>query len=449
MMEIKLQKMVFSGLCLLLFLAPWQIYFPVSPKITLSVAQLVAIIVFLIWLFLESWYGRNRKIAGPQFWPAVLILAMILSLTVAMDYQLSIKYLIKWSVPILLFFITASTVKEPAQVKKLIKIAFWAAMSMVLLGLLEFCAGFDRIFSFVNNHKGLAGVFTGPGALKSALSDNIFSNKVNWFYWMPEIQQYWVRPFGTFIAVSAFTLSTGLGLSFILVFYRENSHRIAKSLYLLAGFIFVATIILTFARSAWLGLIAILAVYVVLSNKRKKAILILLTAVIMFILAVTLLGKFNLVFKNRIASLGQDPSAQSRLVVWRQACNIIVNRPITGVGLANYDYGLAAFNNPSFLAVPAHNNYLQVWAETGILGLAALLMIILQGMRISFKTYKSKDVVISNLGLCFILMWVWFSIQGIFDTNIFDDKVSMLFWILAGVNAAVYKISKANVEVKV
>jgi O-antigen ligase len=449
MMEKKLQKLVFTGLCLLLFLAPWQIYFPVSPKITLSVAQVLAISVFFVWLFAEVKYGRSRKVAGQQFWPAVLMLAMILSLTVSADYILSFKYLIKWSVPIILFFVTSSIVKDTVQVKILLKAAVWSAISVVLLGLLEFFTGFDRIYSFISANKGLVGVFTGPGALQAALSENMFSNKMNWFYWLPDIWQYWVRPFGTFIAVSAFTLSTGLALVFVPVLYRDSRSEKIKNLYVLSAFIFLATIVLTFARSAWLSLIAVLVIYFTINNKKKSLPYILLAIVIMIILTGILSSNFSMVFKNRIVSLVQESSMQSRMLVWKQAFKIIVNRPITGVGLANYDYGLEAFNTPPYIAVPAHNNYLQIWAETGILGLAALLMVILQGLRISYRTYKNRDDNISNLGLCFILMWVWFSIQGIFDTNIFDDKVSILFWILAGVNAAVYKITKTKIEVKV
>ncbi len=448
-METKLQKLVFTGLCLLLFLAPWQIYFPVSPKITLSVVQVVAIIVSCTWLFTEVIYGRRRKVAEQQFWPAVLILAMILSLTVAGDYRVAFKYLIKWSVPVMLFFVASNTVKNVTQARILVKSAVWSALLLVSLGLLEFFAGFERIFNFVNAHKSLVGVFTGPGALQAALSDNMFSNKMNWFYWMPDIWQYWVRPFGACIAVSAFTLSSGLALVFVPVLYRDNRNEKIKSLYLLSIFIFFVTIALTFARSAWLSLIAVTITYFTLVNKRKQAVYLILVVLLTLILAGTVFGNFSRVFNNRIVSLVHESSAQSRIVIWKQALRIIVNRPITGVGLANYDYGLEAFNRPPYIPVPAHNNYLQVWAEIGILGLAALLMVILQGLRISYKTYQSRDAGISTLGLCFILMWAWFSIQGIFDTNIFDDKVSILFWILAGLNVAVYRITKTKVEVKV
>jgi O-antigen ligase len=395
-------------------------------------------------LFTEVRYGRGRKAADQQYWPAILILAMILSLTVAVDYKLSCKYLFKWSLPVILFFVTSNTVKQTEQVKTLLKAAVWSAISMVLLGLLEFFAGFDRIFNFVNAHKNLAGLFTGPGALQAALSENMFSNKMNWFYWMPDIWQYWVRPFGTFIAVSAFTLSTGLALVFVPVLYRDSGKEKSKVAYIVVVLMFLVTVMLTFARSAWLALLAVLAVYFSITNKRKQAVSILAAAAVILVIAGTMFGNFGQIFNNRITSLVHESSAQSRLVIWKQALKIIINRPITGVGLANYDYGLEAFNASPYLAVPAHNNYLQVWAETGILGLTALSMIILQGFRLSYRTYKSRDAGISTLGLCFILMWIWFTIQGIFDTNIFDDKVSILFWILAGANAAVYRIVKAK-----
>jgi len=75
------------------------------------------------------------------------------------------------------------------------------AAAIILLGLLEFIAGFNHIFDFVGKHRFLVGVFTGPGPLQAAFSENMFLNKMNWFYWMPDIWQYWVRPFGTFIGM--------------------------------------------------------------------------------------------------------------------------------------------------------------------------------------------------------------------------------------------------------
>jgi hypothetical protein len=48
------------------------------------------------------------------------------------------------------------------------------------------------------------------------------------------------------------------------------------------------------------------------------------------------------------------------------------------------------------------------------------------------------------LGMGFVGMWVWFCIQNMFNTYLFGDKFSMMFWLMVGLNASLYRIYKES-----
>lgn len=440
----KLNRLIFWVLLGMVILAPWQFYFRLGPSITLSVAQVFSILLIMLFLIMggaklvKKGFGR-MELAVTVFW-----LAMLVSALIAPDKILSFKYFFKWSVPIFLFFISSRTGRQPSAMQKILVAVIGSAFIISLLGLAESFLGFNFIFNFVHKHKALVGLFTGPGPLNAFLSDNAFLNKMNWFYWLPDKWNYWVRPFGTFIAVSAFTLFVGLAGVFVPGFYKISEKRSTKYIYLLCGLIFILTIILTAARSAWLSLAMVFLGLFFLNQQKKKLFVYLLSVLLLLLISSLFITNFDLVFTRRISSIFQEGSTISRFRVWQQAIEIIKYKPLTGIGLANYDFGLRVVNPTSYLVVPAHNNYLQVWAEMGILGILALLGVIAQGINLSCKIIKRADTLCKTLGQGFLLMWIWFAVQSIFDTNIFDDKVAILFWILAGLNVALYNMTKTQ-----
>jgi len=84
----------------------------------------------------------------------------------------------------------------------------------------------------------------------------------------------------------------------------------------------------------------------------------------------------------------QDESSRQRVLIWKDTVRMILDRPLLGVGVGNFAYTLPKYASRESaeslarmrtaagmdLAVyQAHNGYLEVLAETGVLGLAAFL----------------------------------------------------------------------------
>ena len=122
-----------------------------------------------------------------------------------------------------------------------------------------------------------------------------------------------------------------------------------------------------------------------------------------------------------------------RQFMWQAALNMIKARPVLGHGvntfMANYlTYWVGGERQPRY----AHNCYLQVAAETGLVGLAAfgwLLWGILARMRTSLFLPLSGDRMVL-LGLYVGVLA--FVIHSSVDTNFYSMRQAALFWTLAG-----------------
>jgi O-antigen ligase len=104
-----------------------------------------------------------------------------------------------------------------------------------------------------------------------------------------------------------------------------------------------------------------------------------------------LLGAFliGMVFE-RLSGVDQFTEL-SRLAIWAGAGIIFIGHPIAGIGYGNFKNMLAAtVDVPEGFMLDAHNLYMELLAETGILGFIAFLILAFSVMRRGVNTYKNS-----------------------------------------------------------
>jgi len=185
---------------------------------------------------------------------------------------------------------------------------------------------------------------------------------------------------------------------------------------------------LTYSRGAWVGFVAgfiFLFIYILiyLANSKQRIYLpILVIAVCTLIIFVA-----SPAMKERAMSILQIESA-GRLGengLWMQAISLFRHRVFFGQGLGIY----MNIANGTY----AHNCYLQMLAEIGIVGLLSFFWIIARLFRSGIRSFKeSRDPLL--LGL--LAGIIAFLVHSFFDTNLYSLQLSVLFWGVLGLTVA-------------
>lgn len=191
-----------------------------------------------------------------------------------------------------------------------------------------------------------------------------------------------------------------------------------------AGAIVLASVValaLTFSRGAIISLLTAIGVVLVRKNRR-------------FIFAVPLLALTILV--NPFAS-GRLGSTLERLTAWSTAFNLIAKKPFLGVGLGNFRR-FAQSEAPVSLW-HAHNLFLNVAAEVGLVAVLALLAIIIIAIWSALDLSRLKGYG-GFVGLAFASSFIAFSLASLVDNPYNSMPISYTFWLLLGLLVAGRKV---------
>jgi len=136
---------------------------------------------------------------------------------------------------------------------------------------------------------------------------------------------------------------------------------------------------------------------------------------------------------DRIAQSSTDQSTEtfftSRGWIWRDTVSIIKANPFFGAGLGAFQtaYPIYSQSNGSLLVGQAHNDYLQVLADGGIIGgLIALWFIILISRAIA-RGLKSRDAHLAGLALASGAGIFGLLVHSLFDFNLQIPSNALLF----------------------
>ena len=150
----------------------------------------------------------------------------------------------------------------------------------------------------------------------------------------------------------------------------------------------------------------------------------------------------NRVTQGQAAGVGGQAETffESRGWVWRDTLTMIRANPVTGVGLGAYDTAFSIYSkSEGAIRVPqAHNDYLQIVADGGIVGGAIALWFLILIFRHIMRGIKSSDPLYSGLALGCGTGIFGLLVHSFFDFNLQLPSNALLFLLLT---AAVSHIS--------
>lgn len=289
------------------------------------------------------------------------------------------------------------------------------------------------VFGFALAVFGLTQSFTSP-------------NKV---YWVRELSQS--TAFGPFINRHHFagymelTLALPLGLLFAGSLEKEK-----RLVYLFAAGLMGVALIMTNSRGGMISLVAEILFLTALTTSRQReknhesredagqatstvarAGLALVLMLALFVGVVLLGGESAL--SRLVGSVDTDDPTTGRAHFWSVTLDIIKAHPLVGTGLGAYGVVYTSYDsrNGLFRLEQAHNDYLQVLSDGGIIGVALGLFFIVVLFRRGFVRRESRDayrrgVAAGALAGCFAVL-----VHSFFDFTLHTTSNALLFLVLA------------------
>jgi O-antigen ligase len=269
---------------------------------------------------------------------------------------------------------------------------------------------------------------------------------------------YWMRPttaavFGPFVNRNQFGGYMAMVLPIPLALILKMVRGQAQLLYGFAAAVMGTAIVVSGSRS---GVIAMLASFILMSflisrfrysgpwrhvaSTRSRLntigpialVMITIIAGALWIGATPIVQRFGEAVDQLLQSGTPDAS---RATIWRDTVEIIRHHPIWGTGLGAYHtvYPTYAASQKLFGLDYAHNDYLQIMADAGIVGAILAVWFIIVLISAICRGMRSRDPLLSVLVLAAASAMFAIAVQTLSDTDLQVPSNALLFLILCSV----------------
>lgn len=356
---------------------------------------------------------RGQRLDFASVGPYVILFAfaVILSWPVSAITALSTRYLFFHVTCMLCVIVTVSAVERPDQLTRLCAFASLATLATSVMGVVQRIQGVAVNASYVDLalNEGMPGrvfaVFDNPNAFAEVL--------------------VMLLPLAAALVVGSKTWKG----------------RMAALAPLGLG---VVALAMTYGRASYIGFVVSVLVFVFLWKRKIIPALLLLGLCMLPLLPDTIFNRILTIFNTN------DTSTASRFPLYEGALRLVGERPIRGAGLGgdavrqvmkdlNLYHGSAPF-------VHAHNTFLQIWLETGLLGVVSFFAAMVAGIKSAGHAVKHcsapEEVRVITIGAAA-------AIAGTLVNSLADylwnyPRVMVIFWFVFAILLSGVKLCKAH-----
>jgi O-antigen ligase len=192
--------------------------------------------------------------------------------------------------------------------------------------------------------------------------------------------------FGTMFDPNDLAFFTLSFLPFNLIFLSKDNNWLKRFLCLINFVVGVLVILLSGSRGGFIGFFFVFVMLFLTKTKTFKFSYKIILAALIMIIVLTGTITVDFVRYQNIVNLEDDyniTSETGRLEVWKTGLEVMLSRPLTGVGFGCFNEAIGTDREERGLTPrwqAAHNSLIQIGAETGIIGLILFALM-------SFKTF--------------------------------------------------------------
>lgn len=208
-------------------------------------------------------------------------------------------------------------------------------------------------------------------------------------------------------------------------------------------YFFIATgvLVITETRSVWIAFALFFAVYGLFKERK---------ILIVGAIGLTLLMAVPAV-QERLADLTEGTGVRTneklnsmswRFKMWEAATPLMIRKPVTGYGLGSFQAMSKDFFDKAnqFYGSPAHNVYIELLFETGLIGLVTFLILIMTILGTFYSRMRKAKGLLSMESAIFFSYFIGFMFISFSDNTLYYLSVNWYMWFIFGILFAAWQL---------
>ncbi|MEO0349458.1 MAG: IctB family putative bicarbonate transporter [Cyanobacteria bacterium P01_A01_bin.15] len=391
-----------------------------SPYTSTTLIGLLLVACAALWCLLTASDDANGWLTPVHLGVTLYWGTMVLATALSPVKSDAVSGLIKLTLNLLLFMLMARVLRQPRLRTGVVSVYVLATLPVAVYGIRQYFFGAEALATWVDPTSNLSG------------ATRVYSYLRN-----PNLLAAYLMP------------AVALSVSAVFVWPRW----LPKLLAVVAFFLNVACLVLSYSRGGWIGLLGVFFMLAVLLVYwwselfppfwQRWALLALLGAMAgLVVFAVLFVGPV----RERVMTMfagREDSSNNFRINVWEGVIDMIRARPITGIGPGNEAFNkiYPFYQRPNYTALSAYSVFLETLVEAGVIGFTAFLWLLgtafYQGWRQLRHLRLSMDLqgywLVGAIATCFGML-----VHGLVDTVWYRPQVSTLWWMCMAIIASFY-----------
>lgn len=413
-------KNPFLGVILIIFFLPFERIPTIDlGSITLKVNQLIGIITLISWV-LSSLIYKKKITPFPLIWPFIIFWGACVISLIFSTYLPRALMVFGFVVFTSLFAILVNQyINTTQRLEKIIIILYWSTMIVCIFG----------FFQFLGDVVGLPTSLTG---LREGYTKAVFG--------FPRVQAFSIEPLylGSFLMIP-------LGIFIALFLAKVPIKSISRFSMFIVILLSIIILILTVSRGAYLAFGVLLLVLFIFMARHFFSPKIIITATLAGLIAVGAVYWFinkgedkaydEFIKHISIEDYTEGESVQGRLTEFDYALEMSETNPWFGIGIGNYGAAKKPYADASEMDVwdIVNNQYIELLAETGYIGLGAFALIIIVVIWRSIIAFYKSQIPLVKFSIIGLLAAF---IATLVQYNFFSTLYIIHIWVLIGLLVA-------------
>lgn len=338
---------------------------------------------------------KKRRSMGTNVYLIIFMIMTTLAFVFSVSPNLSLRFFVFYINAFVLLYIIIS---ELTNLKK-----FEVFINIVIFGV--FLTG---VYGIYQNFKGIP-------ILASQVDTSIDSNLVG-------------RVYSTIGNANNYAELLVLFLPFFASSFMNTKKIQFKAMYVFMAIPCLISLLLTYSRSSWIGLVIAVGMFVLLKEWRLIPVVGILSLMAFPFLPSSITNRVMTIFSG-------DSSTNMRFVIWTQTLPLIKDYWPSGIGLGPDVFIAMMKNYPTKQkAVHSHNIYIQILVETGFVGLLSFIALQIHLFKETVRVNLSKkiDMAYKNHIIAAISAVFGLLVVALVEYIWHEHRIMLAYWIVVG-----------------